>query len=219
MNLTEKLLPVALLGAEWVLWMLILLSVISVAVMIERAWYFRATGFDFDQLRKDLDGLLSNEDVPGAQKRVAALTGIEGDVISAGLAAMDRGATAADKAMGSAKSAAKLKLERNLAFLGTLGNNAPFVGLFGTVIGVIKAFHDLASKKGQGPEAVMGSLSEALIATAVGLLVAIPAVAAFNYFQRRVRTRMASTDSLAQLVLSHAHDERGLPAPAGAGSQ
>ena len=211
MNLTEKLLPVALLGAEWVLWLLIFLSVISVAVMIERLWYFRATAFDFEQLRKELDALLHKEDVPGAQKRIAVLTGIEGEVISAGLAAMDRGATAVDKAMGSAKSAAKLKLERNLAFLGTLGNNAPFVGLFGTVIGVIKAFHDLASKKGQGPEAVMGSLSEALIATAVGLLVAIPAVAAFNYFQRRTRARIASTDSLAQLVLSHAHDERDLP--------
>ena len=217
MSLTERMLPVALLGAEWVLWLLIFLSIASVAVMIERAWYFRATSFDFAALRRELDALLHKEDITGAQKRVAALTGIEGEVISAGLAAFDRGATAVDKAMASAKSAAKLKLERNLAFLGTLGNNAPFVGLFGTVIGVIKAFHDLASKKGQGPEAVMGSLSEALIATAVGLLVAIPAVAAFNYFQRRVRARLATTDSLAQLVLSHAHDERDLK-PAGAGS-
>jgi biopolymer transport protein ExbB len=219
MSLTEKLLPVALLGAEWVLWTLIALSVISVAVMIERWWYFRVTSFEFDRLRKELDALLAREDVPGAQKRVAQLTGIEGEVVGAGLAAMDRGATAVDKAMGSAKSAAKLKLERNLAFLGTLGNNAPFVGLFGTVIGVIKAFHDLSTKKGQGPEVVMGSLSEALIATAVGLLVAIPAVAAFNYFQRRVRARIASTDALAQLVLSHAHDERELPVTASSGAR
>ena len=215
MNLTEKLLPVALLGAEWVLWLLVILSVVSVAVMIERLWYFRSTGIDFDKLRRDLARLLDAEDIGTAQKQMAALPGIEGQVVDAGLLAFPRGATAVDKSMASAKSAMKLKLERNLAFLGTLGNNAPFIGLFGTVIGVIRAFHDLASKKGQGPEAVMGSLSEALIATAVGLLVAIPAVVAFNVFNRRVRTRISNTDALAQLVLAHAHADAPVASMAG----
>jgi biopolymer transport protein ExbB/TolQ len=106
------------------------------------------------------------------------------------------------EAMAGAKTRGRLVLRRNLSFLGTLGSNAPFIGLFGTVLGVIKAFHDLAAKKGQGPEAVMGSLSEALIATAVGLLVAIPAVVAFNYFQGRVRTRVAQAEALAHDLLS-----------------
>ena len=206
MNLTEKLLPVALLGAEWVLWLLVLLSVISVTIMIERIWYYRSTGIDIDELARDLKLLLSRGDIKKARERIKGSTqltaSVEGQVVEAGLGEFERGAAATEKAMGSTKSRAKLQLERNLAFLGTVGNNAPFIGLFGTVIGVIKAFHDLASKKGQGPEAVMGSISEALIATAVGLLVAIPAVVAFNVFNRRVRARLANTDSLAQLILS-----------------
>ncbi|MBM3274146.1 MAG: MotA/TolQ/ExbB proton channel family protein [Candidatus Sericytochromatia bacterium] len=77
--------------------------------------------------------------------------------------------------------------ERGLVILGTLGNNAPFIGLFGTVLGIIKAFHDLAQSASQGPSAVMAGISEALVATAVGILVAIPAVIAFNLCQRQIR--------------------------------
>ena len=93
-------------------------------------------------------------------------------------------------------------LERRLLILGTLGNNAPFIGLFGTVLGVIKAFHDLAQAGSAGPEVVMQGLSEALIATAVGLFVAIPAVMAYNYFQKRVNDLLGETDSLVRLLLA-----------------
>ena len=209
MNLTERLLTVALFGAEWVLWLLIALSVISVAVMIERLLYFRATALDFETLRKELRALLGKKDVDGAKKLVGVhADAIEGEVVLAGLAKFEEGATSVGEAMVGAKSRAKMRLSRNLAFLGTLGNNAPFVGLFGTVIGVIKAFHDLAAKKGQGPEAVMGSLSEALIATAVGLLVAIPAVIGFNYFNGRSRARTAQADTLAHDVLAELGDAK-----------
>jgi biopolymer transport protein ExbB len=206
MNLTQKLLPVALLGAEWVLWLLVILSVASVAIMIERLWYFSSTGLDFEAVYRDLKTLLTRGEVDKARERIKGMTGIEAQVVSAGLTEFIRGADAVEKSMASVKAKARLQLERNLAYLGTVGNNAPFVGLFGTVIGVIRAFHDLAAKRGQGPEAVMGSLSEALIATAVGLLVAIPAVVAFNYLNRRVRARIANTDSLAQLLLAQVRD-------------
>jgi biopolymer transport protein ExbB len=207
MNLTTKLLSVALYGAEWVLWVLIALSVASFAVMIERWWYFSSTRVDFDDLLSGLRDLLGKKDLAAAKKRVADLEAIEARVVAAGLQRFSDGARAVGEAMVGEKARAKLKLERNLAYLGTLGNNAPFVGLFGTVIGVIKAFHDLSAKKGQGPEVVMGSLSEALIATAVGLLVAIPAVVAFNYFQRQVRARIANTDAAAHALLASMKDE------------
>ena len=93
-------------------------------------------------------------------------------------------------------------LERRLLILGTLGNNAPFIGLFGTVLGVIKAFHDLAQSASAGPEVVMQGLSEALIATAVGLLVAIPSVIAYNYFQKRVNDLLGQTDALVHLLMA-----------------
>src|SRR4029079_12034926 len=89
---------------------------------------------------------------------------------------------------------------KNLGVLGTLGNNAPFIGLFGTVLGIIKAFADLSRNSAGGAVAVMAGISEALVATAVGLMVAIPAVIAFNYFQAKVRKTISGVDSTAHLV-------------------
>ena len=98
-------------------------------------------------------------------------------------------------------------LEARLAYLGTLGNNAPFIGLFGTVIGVILAFNELGkAQTGAGQAAsqlVMGSIAEALVATAVGIAVALPAVAAYNYFQRWMATLLADADALSNLVLAY----------------
>jgi biopolymer transport protein ExbB len=86
--------------------------------------------------------------------------------------------------------------------LGTLGNNAPFIGLFGTVLGIIKAFADLAKNQGGGATVVMAGIADALVATAVGLLVALPAVVAFNIFQGRIRRTMGRVDTLAHLILT-----------------
>ena len=92
--------------------------------------------------------------------------------------------------------------DRNLIVLGTLGNNVPFVGLFGTVLGVIKSFDDLRGAGANSESVVMSSLSEALVATAIGLLVAIPAVVAYNYFSRRLKVVLGGADELAHAVLS-----------------
>ena len=78
------------------------------------------------------------------------------------------------------------KVSRGLPVLGTMGNASPFIGLFGTVLGIIKAFQDLALADKAGPQVVMAGISAALLATALGLLVAIPAVIAYNYFSLRV---------------------------------
>jgi len=105
-------------------------------------------------------------------------------------------------AVEGAKAHERLRLERHLAFLATLGSNGPFIGLFGTVLGIIKAFHDLAAggAGGAGASTVMAGISEALVATAVGLMVAIPAVVAFNYFNRRIRVRMTELEWMAHLA-------------------
>jgi biopolymer transport protein ExbB len=91
-----------------------------------------------------------------------------------------------------------------MLLLGTMGNNAPFIGLFGTVLGVIKAFHDLA-QSGAGPEVVMVGLSEALVATAVGLLVALPCVFAFNIFTKNVKDLIGETESLGRRLAAGSH--------------
>src|SRR5215472_10798462 len=170
MDLTSKFLAFTLLGAQWVLWLLIGLSVISVAVMIERAMFFGRRRVDLDKLSRDVVDALRSE-------------AIEAVVATAGLREARRGPGAAAEAMVGARSREKLQLERRVSILGTLGNNAPFIGLFGTVLGIIKAFNDLSETVVRGSaiqQTVMTGISEALVATAVGLAVAIPAVVAFN---------------------------------------
>ena len=108
----------------------------------------------------------------------------------------------------------RLRMERGLAILATVGSNAPFVGLFGTVLGIIQAFHDLALSNAEASEAVMAGISEALVATAVGLMVAIPAVVLYNAFTRWNRNRIGRAESLGNLVLSRIGDEPEAGQPA-----
>ena len=91
--------------------------------------------------------------------------------------------------------------------LGTLGNNVPFVGLFGTVLGVINAFENLREKSAAAEDRTLDLIAEALAATAFGLLVAIPAVIAFNYFSRRMRVLLGSADEAAHTVMSLIHGQ------------
>jgi biopolymer transport protein ExbB len=98
----------------------------------------------------------------------------------------------------------RLDYERRLVFLGTLGNNAPFIGLFGTVLGVIRAFADLAAHPGAGGAAtVMAGISEALVATAVGLFVALPAVVMFNLYTRWLRRAAQRSAVLGHAIAAH----------------
>ncbi len=203
MNLTERFLAFTLLGTDWVLWLLIMLSIVSIAIIIERLVALSA-GAVSDERIEDFKRCIGAGDLAGARALLGGRAGIETRVALEGLATMPRGAGAAAEAMVGVRGRERLQLERNLAILGTLGNNAPFIGLLGTVLGIIRAFHDLAHSAGGGATVVMGGISEALVATAIGLLVAIPAVVAFNYFQRRVRTRLARADEIAHVILASA---------------
>ena len=214
MNLTQKLLSFTLLGAEWVLWLLIGLSIASVGIMIERFLYYRSLNLDFEALADGLRRRLAKSDFEGARKLARETNGVEAEVALAGLTEVERGVDAVAAAMMGAKSRTKLKLERNLAFLGTLGSNAPFIGLFGTVIGVVQAFAALgeaaktplagaAGASQMAPQAVMSSIAEALVATAVGLIVAIPAVAFNNLFQRLIKSTLANTEALTRILMGY----------------
>ena len=202
MHLTERILGFTLLGSEWVLWVLVGLSLLSVTVMVERAIYFRGTGGDVEALGRQLAERLKQADLEGARRSLAGQRAPAALVAAAGIAELDRGPDAVAEIMASAKARLRVDLDRNLGVLGTLGNNAPFIGLFGTVLGIIKAFADLSRNQTGGAAAVMSGISEALVATAVGLMVAIPAVIAFNFFQGKVRKAIARIDAMGHLVLS-----------------
>jgi biopolymer transport protein ExbB len=93
---------------------------------------------------------------------------------------------ASKRALERAEAIVHAELKRGIGTLATIGSSAPFVGLLGTVVGIINAFKGISTQKSTGLGAVAGGISEALVTTAVGLLVAIPAVWAFNYFTNRV---------------------------------
>lgn len=205
MNVTESFLKITLLGAEWVMWVLIALSVISITIMIERTLFFLVRRVDVDWLSSELKRLLRTGEGDKFRDLVKRSRSAECRVLAAGLNVANRGVEAAGEAMLSAKARERLRMEANLSILGTLGNNAPFIGLLGTVLGIIKAANDLTSQgtaDAANASAVMAGVFEALVATAVGLFVAIPAVMAFNYFQRRARSVSAKVDVVAHLLLS-----------------
>ena len=200
-------------GASWILWLLGLLSAVSLALIVERWLFLRARDGDLERTARDLDPPLQAGDWQAAITRLAAEPTTAAAIAAAGLRLADRGPAAVEKAMESAVALERRKLERGLAFLGTVGNNAPFVGLFGTVVGVIHAFEELghaapghatAGAASQvASQAVMGSIAEALVATAVGILVALPAVAAYNFFQRRLTMLLSGSEVLSKLVLAY----------------
>jgi len=202
MNITEKFLSFSLLGAEWVMWLLIILSIISVGIMIERAVFFWRRVSGLEKLMPDFRRLLTEGDFKGAKKILEDSRKLQASAVAVAVDYVDNGAGAVEEAVDEGVSLLRPQLERRLAFLGTVGNNAPFVGLFGTVLGIIQAFHDLSLNTQGGASTVMAGISEALVATAMGLLVAIPAVAAFNYFMRRVKLTLASVDALRHALLA-----------------
>jgi biopolymer transport protein ExbB len=198
--LVHRLLAFSQFGAEWVLWLLLALSVASVAITIERARFYAARArLDVDAL---LPALLAGE-FAKAREAVGERPGMEADVVRAASAHSPLGADALAEVIEGTVERARIEYERRLAFLGTLGNNAPFVGLFGTVLGIIRAFSDLAGNPGAaGTGTVMAGIGDALVATGVGLFVALPAVVAFNFFQRALRRATQRAQALGHAAVA-----------------
>lgn len=189
-------------GAEWVLYALAALSVASVAVILERALFFRRQG---RSRAETVIPLLAYGRLEQARAEVEGQTGLEAEVVRAAVDAAPGGPASVAEMVASTIRRQKPVYERGLGFLGTLGSNAPFLGLFGTVVGIIKAFADLGvgAAKGAGASAVMAGLSEALVATAVGIFVAIPAVVAFNAFNRKLKATVTQAEAVAHALTAH----------------
>lgn len=195
------------MGSEWILDLLIVLSVVSVAVTIERLVHFAWRRDNLTNLESDLADRLAEGDLAGARARLSASRSHAARILLAGFDGIRYGAASVEELLAGATQKERLRMERGLAFLGTLGNNAPFIGLFGTVLGIIRAFQDLSANTMEGSSAVMGGIAEALVATAIGLLVALPAVAIFNFFSRRIKAQLASSDAIARVLLAHTKAE------------
>lgn len=194
------------LGAAWVMWLLIGLSVLSVGVMIERVIFFMT--HQLGPVREEVREKLKTGDLAGAVSAVGDKRGLEAEVVRQGVKAAAQGPESVEKVVEETIVIERLRYERWLSYLGTLGNNAPFIGLFGTVLGIVSAFAALAQNAQSGSMTsgssnIMDGISEALVATAVGLLVALPAVAAFNAFSRWLKTIVARSEALGLALESH----------------
>ncbi len=207
--LTKLFLNFALIGAEWVMWVLVALSVLCGFIIVERATFLFKRKVNIDDLRLKLTGFLEKGELDNAAKFLAGNDSMEARTVLFALRGNERGAHAVEDLVSGAIATEKTRYEKGLGVLGTVGNNAPFIGLFGTVLGVIGAFANLASGSEEAAKAVNYAISEALVATGVGLLVAIPAVIAFNVFKSSMKKSVAQTDLLARTLLSYLREDDG----------
>jgi biopolymer transport protein ExbB len=193
------------LGAEWVMWLLLGMSVLSVAVMIERWLFLRRHVVDSDALTRDALAALRQGGGAAAMATVEGGSSMLAVVLRSAFEAYADGVSSVEEVIQASIARDRIRYDRRLVILSTIAVNAPFVGLLGTVIGVLNAFGQLASalEGSARTELVMGSIAEALVATAVGLAVAIPAVIAFNAL--KVRNKVITTEAMAssRLVLAH----------------
>jgi biopolymer transport protein ExbB/TolQ len=204
----QKLVLVAPLVANAILYLLLSLSVLSIGVIIERWWFFSRRRTDIPELSEGLRKALRTHDLSAARKLMQEDRSIEAEIIHEALGWYDQGPDAVEQIVAKAVRARRKKFEGGLVFLGTLGNNAPFIGLFGTVLGIVTAFKELGATTGSagaasaGMNNVMASISEALIATAVGILVALPAVIYYNIFQKKGSDIEENANGLGNVLLA-----------------
>jgi biopolymer transport protein ExbB len=215
--LSKLFLGMSLIGAEWVLYLLVVISVLSIALIIERIKFYRDASKGLRDFRTQIRNSALNgklqEAAQLAQKRAleqkSNVPDLESEMAFALLSHPKSPAEVLTEVAQDAVVRARLEWDRNLSILATIGSNAPFVGLFGTVLGIIKAFHDLSQQAITGTQTVTSGISEALVATAVGLLVAIPAVVAFNLFQRRVKAAISEAEALKSFLVGRLSSHSG----------
>lgn len=206
MTMTESFFIISQFGHEFTLWILIVLSIFSLAFIFER-WFslHSLKKQNANTLEKINDCLKNNhlEDVVPLGAKKDSL----GQAVSCGLDHIkNHGSNGLEEIFESYEIIEKQNLEKHLNFLATVGANAPFIGLLGTVFGIMDAFKHLA-EKGDAASVMLG-ISHALVATAVGLLVAIPAVVAYNYFRQKVRAHIDSLERVRNLCLAFAKSQK-----------
>ena len=201
-SLVQTILGLPIFKTEWVLYLLLALSVISIGVMIERWFFYQRRSIDVDAVRDALAKNLDKGDLAAAAAGLQKHDSLETNVVLMGLRAYDKGPESVEDLIAGALGREKARYESRLSFLATLASNAPYVGLFGTVLGIIRSFRDLATNMAEASSSVMAGIAEALIATAIGLLVAIPAVVAYNVFRGKVKHAVTNCQMLARILLS-----------------
>lgn len=205
--LMQKVFAIAQGGAQVILVLLLLTSVISVTVMIERWITLRALRKQSLKAQNRLKEALQSASLNDLEEMAKDRESLEGRVLSYAIRHIKEKSTeGVEEIFNSFIIMERPQMERSLNFLASVSSNAVYVGLLGTVLGIMKAFHDLGVE--QNAQAVMAGISEALVATAVGLMVAIPAALAFNYFQKQVKGILQGLEAIKELCVAYAKQVR-----------
>ncbi len=212
--LGENLQEIAKVGATAVLYLLIGLSVISIGIIVERWWFHARRRADVKHLADSVGKLLRKDDRQGVLNLLKSTKAVEAQVIISALDYYDHGPEAFTEMVEKEMRERRPQVEAGLLFLGTLGNNAPFIGLFGTVLGIVHSFRELGAAQpgaagGGNMDNVMNGIAEALISTAIGILVAIPAVVAYNIFSKKAQNVEEHVGAIENVVLAHMKGNNG----------
>jgi biopolymer transport protein ExbB len=196
-----------IVAGGFAMWVLLVMSVIAVAIVIERLLFFASQHSDSKGLLKQIGQRIAADDLSGAIKICQQQKGMLPKILEFGLLRGEKNRADITDALSIALMENLNTLERNLGVIGTIAVIAPFVGLFGTVLGIIRAFQDIALKGNSTPAVVAAGVSEALITTAAGLFVAVVAVVFFNYFKTRIKVynqeMIVASNQLAEMLHFH----------------
>jgi biopolymer transport protein TolQ len=207
----ESLYKIAEASANFILYFMGFLSIVSLAIIVERLMTLRKISSNSKKIGARFKQVIETQDSNLILKMSEYDQTVEGKVLKYGLSYLDKNSVEGlDELFSSYKTMEKPKLEGNLYILGTIASNAPYIGLLGTVMGIMKAFNDLGVNPGQGNEVVMTGIGHALVSTAVGLALAIPAVIAFNFFSKKVSLILSNIDATKDLCLMFSKSKKGV---------
>ncbi len=187
------------------LWILMALFLVALAIGADRLWVILNSKSANAELVRVVTEKLSQNPATGEElaKEVSdPKYGVEGRIVAVTLKGWQHDEDTIQSYANAATVAERRYLSARLPILSTLGNNAPFIGLLGTVLGIMKAFRDLAGAADAGPQVVMKGISEALVATAMGLGVAIPCVMLFNYFSSVIKRKMSNSEEVTNIIVA-----------------
>jgi biopolymer transport protein ExbB len=194
----------------WLMLPILLCSVAAAAICIERFWTLQISRVAPQHLLTDTWEALKHSQLDASRLREIRGTSPLGEIFAAGLSNARRGREIMKEAMEEAADAVMHELERYLTPLGTIASISPLLGLLGTVVGMIKVFTQLMSEGVGNPALLAGGISQALITTAAGLGVAIPALMFHRYFLRRVDDLVVVMEQESSKLVEIMHGDRDI---------
>jgi len=204
--MTEQLFSLAHYADQAILWLLVVLSVISLAIILERFFFLNKIYKDSQVMLEKIENALLENRLSDVRELAKVENSVMGKAAAYAVKHIEHsGDLGLEEIFNTFTITLRPKMEKFLSFLGTIGSNAPYIGLLGTVLGIMKAFHDMTQASNEaGQKVVMAGISMALVATATGLAVAIPSVAAYNYFNKKVQSIFDALSGVRELSLAYA---------------